>query len=279
MIETGWPCITIVVPSYNQAPYLGSTLQSIFDQDYPYLEVIVMDGGSTDGSLEVIKSYSDRLTYWQSQPDGGQTSAIRAGIERGSGELLSWLNSDDILLPNVLWRYAQALRKHPEADVLYGHHLVIDRKGTRVEEYKHPKYFTRLAWWTAPYIAQPGTFFTRHIWQLVDGVDQQMQAAFDYDLWYRFMTAQARFVHVGGFVSGFRLHPVAKSQTWQGRYAEEYAVLRQRYAEYLGTKGQRCFARLALVSLQTVSGNYWHTLWFRLVHRRTVRRYKPESAS
>src|SRR5688500_5767577 len=102
------PLVTIVTPSFNQAPYLEATIQSVLSQNYPNLEYIIVDGGSTDGSVEIIKRYSGRLAYWVSEPDGGQAEAINKGVARSTGSLVGWLNSDDLLLPGALRRLAEA---------------------------------------------------------------------------------------------------------------------------------------------------------------------------
>jgi glycosyltransferase involved in cell wall biosynthesis len=267
------PRISVVVPSYNQGGYLDDCLESVVKQDHPDLEIIVMDGGSTDDSVSIIERYAQHLTHWQSQPDGGQTAAIVTGFGYANGDLLTWLNSDDVLLPGALHLHAQAFRRQPKADVFYGDHVVVDGAGTVVEQYKHPRYHNRLAWLTMPYIAQPGTSFTRRIWQEVGGADCSMHCAFDYDLWYRFMKAGARFVHVGGFVSAFRRHGESKGLTRLEQYAHEHAILRERYQEHLGQPLERRVARLLLRCIQVLSGAYLHTLAFRLFRHHRLSAY------
>jgi glycosyltransferase involved in cell wall biosynthesis len=263
------PTFSIVIPSYNQAQYLEASIRSVLDQDYPDCEVILMDGGSNDGSKQIIERYADRFAYWQSHSDGGQTTAIFDGFRRSTGELLTWLNSDDILLPGALRRHAEAFQRHPTADVFYGDHIEIDVIGQTVEEYKHPPYFSWLAWLTSPYIAQPGTLFTRRIWDQVGGADVNMQCAFDYELWYRFMAANAKFIHVHGFVAGFRRHSDSKGHTWLQQYKREHELLEERYGVRRGGPFARKLGRALLVGIQSLSGAYLHTLSYRL---RTFRR-------
>jgi glycosyltransferase involved in cell wall biosynthesis len=228
------------------------------------MEIIVMDGGSSDGSVEIIKRYKNQITYWQSQPDLGQVHAIIEGFKIATGNYLTWLNSDDILLPGSIDRHVKAFKRWPDADVYYGNHIFIDSLDQVVERFKHPFYFNRLAWLTSPYIAQPGTVFTRRIWNIVGGADIKMHCAFDYDLWYRFMLADAKFVHVGGFVSGFRRHPESKGAMLLQQYAREHALLRQRYKFKMGTPLTRQAGRLVLILIQILSGAYIETLAFRL---------------
>lgn len=268
--------ISVVVPSYNQVAYLEQCLTSLVMQNCPNLEIVVMDGGSTDGSVAIIKQYEKHLHYWQSQPDGGQTQAITDGFQHTSGDYLTWLNSDDILLPESIKFHHRTILNSPEADVFYGNHVVIDSNDAVVERYRHPTYFRRLAWLTSPYIAQPGTVFTRRIWEQVGGADVEMHCAFDYDLWYRFMLAEAQFVHVGGFVSGFRRHPETKGATWLQKYAEEHAIIRQRYQYKMGNVFTRRLARYLLVLMQFFSGAYIETLSFRIFKQGRISAYQPK---
>lgn len=268
------PKISVVIPSYNQAAFLEACLESVFTQQYQNTEVILLDGGSKDGSVKIIQKYAERFAYWQSQPDGGQASAISIGFSYATGDLLTWLNSDDILLPDALRRTARAYAATPLADVFYGDHLVVDTAGTVVERYKHPRFYTRLAWLTAPYICQPGTVFTRRIWEKVGGVDTTMHCAFDYDLWYRFMAADACFKHVGGAVAGFRVHVASKGHILVDRYKKEHAILRSRYRTEFGTSWQRRGARLFFVCLQLLNGGYIRTLLFRFLRFQRLHAYQ-----
>ena len=123
------PLVTIVTPSFNQAPYLETTIRSVLEQDYPNIEYIVMDGGSNDGSAEIIKRYADRLAYWESEKDKGQTDAINKGFARSHGEILAWLNSDDILYPHAVREAVDYLTSHPECGLVYGNSDFIDAQG------------------------------------------------------------------------------------------------------------------------------------------------------
>src|SRR5690606_19682332 len=120
------PKISIVTPSYNQRRFLGWTMRSVLLQRYPNLEYIVMDGGSTDGSAEYIASVGDRLAHWQSAPDGGQAAAVRAGLDRSTGEICAWLNSDDMLAPGALQFVAEYFRRNPEVDMVYSNRVFVD---------------------------------------------------------------------------------------------------------------------------------------------------------
>jgi glycosyltransferase involved in cell wall biosynthesis len=123
------PRVSIVVPSFHQARYLEATIRSALDQDYPALELLVIDGGSTDGSVEIIRQYAPRLAYWESGPDRGQCHAINKGLARARGEIVAWLNSDDLLLPGAVQAAVAALAACPEAALVYADGLWIDEAG------------------------------------------------------------------------------------------------------------------------------------------------------
>src|SRR5262245_42806391 len=129
MMNDRLPLISIVTPSYNQAPYLEATLRSVLDQNYPRLEYIVIDGASTDGSPEIIRRYADRLTYWVSEPDRGQAEAINKGLARCSGDLVNWLNSDDVLAPGALQAVAHAWQSQRQPSIIYGFAKYINEEG------------------------------------------------------------------------------------------------------------------------------------------------------
>jgi len=210
MSQNALPKVSIVTPSFNQASFLEQTLRSVLEQDYPNLEYIVIDGGSSDGSLEIIHKYADRLAYWQSQPDQGQTDAINQGFARASGEILAWLNSDDLLLPGAVSAAVRALQVHPEAAMVYGDALLINAEGKAIGKFPAAQTDYRKLRRGYVHIPQQASFFRADLWRQVGPLDVSFYFAMDYDLWVR-LAALAPLVYVPELWAAFRLHGAGKS--------------------------------------------------------------------
>src|SRR3990172_5832734 len=165
------PKISVVVPSFNQGKYLGETLESIFRQAYPRLEVVAIDGGSTDDSLEVLKRFSTRLAYWESGPDKGQANAINIGAAHCSGDLFAWLNSDDFYWKDCLWTVARAYLHYPKHGLYIGNGLRYSEDRYRPFCERHLALDRVALVEGLDYILQPATFFLREAWEAVGGLD------------------------------------------------------------------------------------------------------------
>lgn len=179
------PRVSLVMPCYNGMPWLRAAIDSVLGQDYPNLECLVMDGGSSDGTCELLKEYGDRIR-WVSAADDGQADAIARGFEQTHGTILGWLNADDVLKPGAVRAAVDVFRGHPEAGLVYGNADFIDADGrpigpcTVVEPYSRH----RLLYY-GDYIIQPATFFTRQAYQAVGGLDKSLHWSMDWDLWLR----------------------------------------------------------------------------------------------
>ena len=179
------PRVSLVTPCYNGMPWLRAAIDSVLGQDYPNLEYLVMDGGSTDGTVELLKEYGEQLT-WVSAPDDGQADAIARGFERTTGEILGWLNADDTLKPGAIRAAVEALQAHPAAGLVYGQADFIDAEGriigpcTVVEPYSRQRLF-----YYGDYIIQPAAFFNRRAYAAAGGLDRSLHWAMDWDLWLR----------------------------------------------------------------------------------------------
>ena len=222
------PTISIVTPSYQQASFLEASLKSVLDQKYSKLEYIIMDGGSQDGSAEIIRRHAPHLAYWQSQKDGGHSAALIDGFSRSSGEVMAWLNSDDLYLPGTLAYVADYFGKHPEVDAVYGHRVLINEVGHEVGRWFLPPHDGTMLLWS-DYIPQETWFWRRGIYEKCGGLDPSMRFAMDWDLLLRMQRAGAVFHRLPEFLGAFRVHEAQKSQAIiHDIGAEDNALLRQR---------------------------------------------------
>lgn len=206
------PLISIVTPSFNQAQFLDQTIRSVLDQNYSRLEYVIMDGGSTDGSVEIIKRYANRLTYWVSQKDRGQSDAINQGFTRCTGEILAWLNSDDYLMPGALAAVAESFARRPEAGAWVGDcQFVTPLTGEReLLESKVLDLDTLGARWQEVFFGQPSCFFSSRAWKECGPLDENLHFSMDLDLWLK-MLKRFDFVRVPSLLSSATLHADAKT--------------------------------------------------------------------
>lgn len=204
------PVISIVVPSYNQAAFLERTIRCLLEQNYPRLELTVVDGGSSDGSQEILKRYADRLAWWCSEPDNDQAEAINKGFRQGTGELMAWVNSDDMLAPGALARVADFMMQHPEVDLVYGHRILIDELDRDIGRWILPPHDDRVLTW-ADFIPQETMFWRRPLWDRTGGyLDESKHFAMDWELLLRFKSAGATLYSLPCFLGMFRLHESQK---------------------------------------------------------------------
>ncbi|HSR35491.1 MAG TPA: glycosyltransferase family 2 protein [Anaerolineae bacterium] len=206
------PWVSIVTPSLNQGGFLENAIASVLSQDYPNLEYIIMDGGSTDGSLAVIRRYADRLTYWQSQPDGGQVEAINAGFARAGGEVFAFLNADDFLLPGAVRHMASLFEQHPAAAGWVGGAHYITEDGFILATRMPPKATARedLANWVENWIYQPGCFFSARIGRAVGLLNPAYEYSFPFDFWMR-ITTMGNMIPSSRVVAAATVHPRTKT--------------------------------------------------------------------
>jgi glycosyltransferase involved in cell wall biosynthesis len=224
-----WPRIAVVTPSYNQGAYLEETIRSVLLQGYPNLEFIVVDGGSTDGTLAVIRRYEPWLASWVSEPDAGQTDAIRKGVGRSSGEILAWLNSDDLYAPGALAAVGARFARAPQVDLLYGDCAMIDEAGRPLDRFRVrqgglPELLEE------NFIPQPGAFCRREVWEAVGGPDRALQFVMDYELWIRLFLAGARAEYLPVSLALFRYHRDSKSVVQSVRFGYEFLGVLDRIA-------------------------------------------------
>ena len=211
------PRISIITPSWNQGPFIERTVRSVLDQGYPNLEYIVMDGGSTDGTIDILRKYEGRLT-WVSEKDKGQADAINKGIARSTGDIIAYLNSDDVYEPGALHRVAEHFRTHPETMWLTGQCRIINEKDREIRRpitaYKnfllrHYRYPLLLV--TNP-VSQPATFWRRDAVKEFGLFDENEHLVMDYDYWLRIGKKYPPAV-MNGYLAGFRVYAASKTSS------------------------------------------------------------------
>ncbi len=201
----------MVTPSYNQQRFLRETIESIVHQGYPNLEYFIVDGGSTDQSREIIRKYADQIDWWVSEPDSGQSEAINKGFQRATGELLAWVNSDDILLPGCLHQIAKCYRERGKPDLIHANCIYVDQEGKIIRAVRVPKqtlFFLQRGVW---YATAPAVFFSAEALKQVGYLNPELKLSMDLDIWVRTMLAGAKVVHIPRYMGAFRYHAASKS--------------------------------------------------------------------
>lgn len=253
------PKISVVTPSFNQAEYLEETIKSVLGQGYSNLEYIIIDGGSTDGSVEIIERYSEHLAYWISELDGGQTDALIKGFEKSSGEIMAWLNSDDLYEPGALFEVAEAFARNPEWQVVYGDSYWMDAESQPTRPKKEIG-FNRFIWlYDHNYLPQPSTFWRRGIYERVGGLDPQWDLVMDADLWIRFAEHTVPR-HVLSLWSRMRYYPEQKNRRLRDKSDEEGEIICGRYLPpepRWKRRVKRIAAKGLRVTFKVARGAYW----------------------
>ncbi len=227
------PTISLVTPSFNQARFLEATIRSVLDQRYPKLEYVVVDGGSTDGSVEVIRNYQDRLAYWVSEADGGMYDGINKGFAHTGGEVMGWINSDDQLMPWTLQTVGELFARFPQTEwvtSLFPAALAEDGRllnvraadGYTREAFQRGAYLPGGNWFAEFHLQQEGTFWRRSLWNRCGGaLDTSLKHAGDFELWARFFAAGAELDGVPLPLGGFRFHGRQKTALVMEEYFRE----------------------------------------------------------
>jgi glycosyltransferase involved in cell wall biosynthesis len=226
------PRITIVTPSFQQGRFLEEAIRSVLRQGYPNLEYIVMDGGSRDDSLEIIRKYQEDLTYWRSEPDDGQSAAILDGFTRGTGSILGWVNADDVLLPGALWTAAKFLAKNPQTDLLVGAGVYIDvHSKVTARSWGSPPSSRSLLYWCCGGFVQPASFWRRDAFERAGGFTRSLRVSMDYDLYLRLTRAKAAR-STPAFLGGLRIHEATKTS----KLREEVAAVDRELTSWYGKR-------------------------------------------
>lgn len=242
--------VSVVTPSFNQAKYLEATIRSVLEQGYPHIEYIIIDGGSTDGSVEIIRKYGKRLAWWVSEPDQGQTAAINRGFAHASGEIFAWLNSDDTYNPNAVAEAVAFLSAHPEVGLVYSDADFIDSNGGVVGKFNARQTSYRRLRRGGVYIPQQAAFWRADLWRQVGPLDPSYYFAMDYDLWVRLARVSDIRYYPGHTWANFRLHDDAKTIAADERcWPEMLRIHRRDGGSWFSWIYLRYFARRALSPL------------------------------
>jgi len=222
------PRITVVTPSFNQAEFLERTILSILNQNYPNLEYIIIDGGSSDGSIEIIRKYSDFLAYWVSEKDRGQSDAINKGFRRASGDLVAWQNSDDIYLPGALKEVARTFGEDPGYDVFYGNMYTIDQDDNIIHEHRYTPFSVRSLLYDGWNLTNQSAFIRRDVAREYD-FKKTLAYAMDADFFVRMGSDGKKFRFIHRHLGALRIHQAAKGETIGRSVGErEWAGIRER---------------------------------------------------
>ncbi|MET0429605.1 MAG: glycosyltransferase family 2 protein [Microvirga sp.] len=241
--------ISVVVPSFNQGRFIDETIASLLDQDYPNLEILVVDGGSSDDTVERLKAYGERIR-WMSEKDEGQSDAIVKGFSRTTKPWITWLNSDDVQCDRALWRVNEAVAARPDAEVVIGRGHYTREDGSYLRDYPTvavgPGIDMRREMFETGTVAQPSVFYTRALYERVGGLNRSLHFCMDYELWARFAVAGARFAPVEADISGNRWYETTKT-------ASQIFDL---YAEVVATQ-KRLFGHVSPYFVQAVSDHLY----------------------
>lgn len=254
-----WPKISIITPSYNQGNYIEQTIQSVLNQDYKNIELIIIDGGSTDNTIEIIKKYENEIAFWVSEPDNGQAHAINKGFQHATGDILGWINSDDYYLEGYLKRVADIFKKKSNIEIVYGNSITVDDR-TNISYVEYGKFLID------SFLVFGGVIFSHTaFWKKEISVelDERLHCALDYELWMRLFKGK-KYEHLNYFGAVFRLQMESKSMqannAFKQKWENDYLLIKEKHQlrdSYI------YFSRLYHYT------NFFYSLWCSLKYLKT----------
>ena len=221
-----WPLVSVVTPSYNQGTYIEEAIRSLLLQGYPNLEYVVIDGGSSDATVDILRKYSPWITHWVSEPDRGQAHALNKGFANSRGDILAWLNSDDTYEPSAIAAVFELFFENPETDVVYGNARIIDERSATVTELRSVPFDAQAFFYETVHItAQSAVFWRADIFRRVGLLDESLRYAMDRDLLVRFITNGARCRFLRRILGTYRCHTASKTFGTSAKSREELRSL------------------------------------------------------
>jgi glycosyltransferase involved in cell wall biosynthesis len=260
------PTITIVTPAGKDTPYLRRTIESVIAQDYPRLDYIVVHDGSNGSVFGASNGELTRLRCLESWPDRGQAAAINAGFRASGGEIMGWINADDMLLPGALAYVSRFFAARPEVDVVYGHRVLLDEHDRDIGFWVTPRHSADSLQWL-DWIPQETVFWRRRVWEAVGEIDEEFALAFDWDLFSRFHASGARIVRLPRFLGAYRRHPAQKTRVYHETALVEQAKIRE-WWHGRPTPPDEVRARIFPYLLRSLPYNAWYAVRARVPHRR-----------
>lgn len=279
--SSGCPRISVITPSFNQGQFLEETIESVLNQAYPNLEYIIIDGGSNDGSVETINRYAARLAFWVSEPDKGQTEAINKGLRRATGEIVTWLNSDDLHFPDTLATMASAFSKF-EDDVIYGDYALITKHGRTFLKRHEIPFRLDIMLYGVNFIGQPSAFFRRSLLERFGYLDESYRYAMDHEFWVRIASGGASFRHIKQVLSKYRYHSDSKTVEARDKFLHEMQLTRTKYGKRGSAVAEKFRGYWARLKRQLIKiayrgrvdflGGSLNRRWYRFVETRETSR-------
>ena len=266
-LEEGFPKISVITPSFNQGKYLERTICSVLNQDYPDLEYIIIDGESTDKSVEVIRKYKNYLTYWVSEKDKGQSHAFNKGLREATGEIIGWINSDDLYLNRCLFQAAEYFRLHPSIDIVFSDYYYVDQNDGFIKRRKEIPFNYAIYIWTGDcYHANCAGFFRKRVFERAGLLDESLHYGMDYEFYLRASRAGLKFGHVRQYWGAYRLHGESKSVASHELQTRDSVNITDRFvpatASGFGRWWRKELFRVFRISWKCLLGSYPSTLKF-----------------
>jgi glycosyltransferase involved in cell wall biosynthesis len=245
--------VSVIIPSFNQGQFLNETIHSVVSQSYRNREVIVIDGGSTDATVQVLEKLSPQINYWVSETDNGQSHAFNKGLLKASGEIIGWLNSDDLYLGESIRGAVEYFDKHPEIDIVFSDYIFIDKDSRFIKRRREIPFSLSVYLWTGDcYHANCAGFFRRRVFEMIGGLDENLHFGMDYEFYLRAATSGCRIGHRRGYWGAYRFHDMSKSVRSFALQRQDAEAIVARYAAQLTGRTERPLMKLLWSSIRVL---------------------------